>query len=170
MESIIAADGRQDITMMPFNQMRPEEHLTIVHTKGYVRHNTCIDKTSPTVASKIISVIDDTDSRNTLKCLAMDGTNVNSGWKTGAIRRVEENLGRSLLWIICILHTNERPFLQYFKYCDASGKKKAKTKSPSYDGKIGKLFKNKLDLKPIVKFKAIQGKVKVYEVKVRGLT
>ena len=100
MESIVGADGRQDITMMPFNQMRPEEHLTIVHTKGYVHHNTCVDKTSPTIASKIISVIDDTDSRNTLKCVDMDGTNVNSGWKTGAIRRVEENLGRSLLWII----------------------------------------------------------------------
>ena len=52
--------------------------------------------------------------------------------------------------------------VKYFKYCDAGGKK-VKTKSPQYDGNIGKNFKEKLVLKPIVKFQTIAGKVEVYD-------
>ena len=69
----------------------------------------------------------------------------------GAIRRVEEDLGRSILWDICILHTNERPSIKYFMYCDYKGKK-SKSTCPSHDGFIGKQFKDKkLELKDIVK-------------------
>ena len=76
----------------------------------------------------------------------------------GAIRLVEEKLKRPILWDICVLHTNELPFKKYFKHCDASGQDVATT-SPSYDGHIGSQFKNGLDLKPIVNFKKITGKV-----------
>ena len=81
----------------------------------------------------------------------------------GAIRRVEEDLGRPILWDICILHTNERPFIKYFMYCDYKGKK-IKSTCPSHDGFIGKQFKDKkLELKDIVKFKTISGKVLPYD-------
>ena len=80
----------------------------------------------------------------------------------GAIRLLEANyLNRAVLWIICLLHTNELPFKKYFKYCDNSGKD-VKTTSPSYDGHIGMHFKDGLDLKPIEKFKKVDGKVPVF--------
>ena len=68
---------------------------------------------------------------------------------------------RAVLWAICLLHTNELPFKKYFKYCDNYGKD-VKTTSPTYEGHIGKNFKNGLDLKPIVNFKKITGKVDVF--------
>ena len=80
----------------------------------------------------------------------------------GAIRRVEEKLKRPLLWCICLLHTTERVFAKYFIHCDNCGKD-IKSTSPSYDGIIGSQFKNGLELKPIVKFKTVDGKVLVYD-------
>ena len=47
-------------------------------------------------------------------------------------------------------------------YCDYSGKKTDST-SPKHEGAIGKLFKFGLDLKPIVKFKSVQGLVEAYD-------
>ena len=85
---------------------------------------------------------------------------------------VEERLNRPLLWDICLLHTNERPFIKYFMYCDFKGKeikmtakgKKSKSTSPYHDGFIGKQFKGKkLELKNIVKFKAVNGNLPVYD-------
>ena len=80
----------------------------------------------------------------------------------GAIRLLEENyLNRAVLWVICLLHTNELPFKKYFKWCDNSGKD-VKTTSPSYDGHIGKNFKDGLDLEEIVNFNKVKGKVPVF--------
>ena len=48
-------------------------------------------------------------------------------------------------------------------YCDYKGKK-IKSTCPSHDGFIGKQFKDKkLELKNIVKFKAVSGKVLDYD-------
>ena len=79
----------------------------------------------------------------------------------GAIRLVEEHLGLPLSWDICVLHTNELPFKKLFKLCDNSGKD-VDTKSPSYDEHIGRQIKYGLDLKPIINFNAIAGKVHVF--------
>ena len=79
----------------------------------------------------------------------------------GAIRLVEEKeIKRAVLWDICLLHTNELPFKKYFKYCDGQGKQ-IPTTSPTYEGHIGKTFKDGLELKPIIPFKTIPGKVEI---------
>ena len=59
---------------------------------------------------------------------------------------------------------NELPFKEYFNYCDASGDDnwKKSSKCPSYVGHIGKNFRPKLQLKPIVAFRRIPGRVEVY--------
>ena len=54
-------------------------------------------------------------------------------------------------------------FKQYFQYCDYEGKKEEKTKSPKFDGTIGRQFRDGLDLQPVINFNAINGKVPVYE-------
>ena len=76
---------------------------------------------------------------------------------------VEKYLGRPLTWSICLLHQNELFFKEYFRYCDYEGKKKEKNKSPKFNGHIGKLFRDGLDLKPIVDFDQIDGKVENYD-------
>ena len=38
-----------------------------------------------------------------------DSTNVNTGWKGGAINFLEILLGRKVIWLVCMLHTNELP-------------------------------------------------------------
>ena len=76
----------------------------------------------------------------------------------GVIRRTEETLQRPLLWDVCFLHSNERPFVDFFKYCDGQGIIH-KTTSPTYVGHIGINFKNKLTLKPIINFTTIPGTV-----------
>ena len=72
----------------------------------------------------------------------------------------EEKIGRPVLWSVCLLHTNELPFKKYFKYCDAKGKH-VSTTSPNYEGHIGKLFKDGLDLEPLVNFKRVPGKLEI---------
>jgi hypothetical protein len=41
-----------------------------------------------------------------LIAIGYDGTVVNTGYKTGVIRLIEE-LGRPLQWIVCLFHFNE---------------------------------------------------------------
>ena len=84
-----------------------------------------------------------------------------SSFLGGAIRLVEEyHIKRAVLWDICLLHCNELPFKKYFKYCDGLGKE-VPTTSPTYEGHIGKTFKEGLELKPIISFKTIPGKVEI---------
>ena len=82
----------------------------------------------------------------------------------GVFRLTEVALEKALLWDICLLHMNELPFKQFFKYCDASGADDWETssKSPTFIGHIGKNFKHKLFQKPPVAFRRIPGKVGVY--------
>ena len=42
--------------------------------------------------------------------LGGDSTVSNTGWKGGAIAKLEQLLGHKCHWCICMLHTNELPF------------------------------------------------------------
>ena len=62
--------------------------------------------------------------------------------------------GAPVTRVPCLKHSNEKPFGCFFKYCDAKGSinKKKQTKSPSYDGHIGILFKKGIKKEPTVNF------------------
>ena len=61
-----------------------------------------------------------------------DSTASMTGCKNGAIRCIEEILGRPLQWAICLLHLNELPLRQVFVTLDGT------IKSPdSSSGPIG---------------------------------
>ena len=49
-----------------------------------------------------------------------DGTNVNTGRNKDVITVKEEEIGRSLQWLICQLHCNELPLRHLLKYLDGS--------------------------------------------------
>ena len=57
--------------------------MTFVSPQGYVSHEVLESKKSEVVSKKIIKTIDDTNSRQSLKILAMDGEAVNTGAHTG---------------------------------------------------------------------------------------
>ena len=63
---------------------------------------------------------------------------------------LEQHFGRSLNWIVCLLHCNEMPLRHLL------GKKDGKPKGPSaFPGPIGKSFKN-CESCPIVSFQGIE--------------
>ena len=41
--------------------------------------------------------------------IGCDSTNVDNGSKGGVIYLIEEKLDHKLMWLICLLHTNELP-------------------------------------------------------------
>ena len=70
-------------------------------------------------------------SKVTNTCL-IGNSDTMTGCKNGAIRCIEEILGRPLQWAICLLHLNELPLRQVFVTLDGT------IKSPdSFSGPIG---------------------------------
>ena len=53
--------------------------MTFVSPSGYISHEVLESKKAEYVSKKIIKTIDDTNSRQTLKILSMDGEAVNTG-------------------------------------------------------------------------------------------
>ena len=58
----------------------------------------------------------------------------------GINRRFELKCGAPVVWVVCLKHGNEKPWGKYLKYCDGFGT--INTKSPSFDGHLGILFKD----------------------------
>ena len=66
-------------------------------------------KAAEQIASLIYEWINDNGIKDSLLAIGGDSTNVNTGWKGGAIQFLENKMGRKLIWLICALHTNELP-------------------------------------------------------------
>ena len=50
------------------------------------------------IAGEVTDLVRSYNSEETLTAVCTDGTNVNTGWKTGAIAELERNLGKPLQW------------------------------------------------------------------------
>ena len=72
-----------------------------------------------------------------LSVVGCDGTIANTGSRGGVIRLLEEELGRPLQWLVCLLHGNELQLLHLFKHLDG-----ATTGPRGYSGIIGKQLQN----------------------------
>ena len=86
----------------------------------------------------------------TLKLLAADSTNPNTGWRAGVIAWVERILDRKFHWLICQLHTNELMLCHLIQKLD--GKTDSKT---GCSGPLGKMLNNVKDMKPNYDFERI---------------
>jgi hypothetical protein len=88
-------------------------------------------------------------STDQLVAIGCDGTIVNTGVNHGAIRLLEEQLGRPLQWLVCLLHANELPLRHLLQKLDG------RTSGPkAFTGPIGKRLTNCEDL-PVVPFASI---------------
>ena len=88
---------------------------------------------------------------NKIQEIGCDGTNTNVGWKTGVIRRLEENFKRPLPWNIWQLHGNELPLRHLLIQLDG------KTSGPTQlTGPVDKLLnERRFENLQVVKFQPI---------------
>ena len=89
------------------------------------------------------------NSEETLIAVCTDGTNVNTGWKTGAIAELERNLEKPLQRLICLLHANELGLRHVYDLLDGG----FGTSGPnSFKGEIGQTLTEELYLQDVVDF------------------
>ena len=88
------------------------------------------------LAASILEIVDKYRSRDSLKALLMDACPSNVGFHHGMARYVEEDLGRAVQILVCILHENELYFNHLFVKIDGD------SSSPeTYTGPIGEFYK-----------------------------
>ena len=88
-----------------------EEHLVFCEELGgaYIGHSTLDSGNSASVAKNVLDLIRETKCEESIIALLVDGTNVNTGWRNGALVQIERELQTSLQWLVCQLHANELP-------------------------------------------------------------
>ena len=164
----IGFDGKQDITSVKTSGVQrnfKEEHYVIVSfpQNKYVNHVTPQSSKAVDIAQEILLSINNIKSSDTLAAVVCDGSVNNTGQHNGVIRKLEEGLGRTLQWLVCLLHANELPFRKYFSVVDGG----RSTGPATSTGKIDIA----LDFDPkdldIVNFKHIPGKVEDVSVDVK---
>ena len=80
-----------------------------------VDHCTVENGKATTISRELMDTICSTDSKESLKAVCCDGTNVNVGRDGGIIRILELSLGRPLQRMISCLHFNELPLKYLFE-------------------------------------------------------
>lgn len=159
-------DGRKDQTLVQTNVngktknvKKLEEHITLINEPGsnFMGHIAIsLAGTAANITNKILNFIDKNKIVTKDWCaIGCDGTNCNTGWKSGIIRCIELKLKKQMQWIVCLLHANELPFRHLFIYLDG------KTSGPNaFTGPIGKNLKQSMSLE-VVKFKTIPANLPV---------
>lgn len=152
-------DGRKDDTLViekieskHFRRTRKEEHYSIIQEPGsiYLGHVAPKSGSAKDIASTIISYFTEKDiSLEHLDIIGCDGTNTNTGWKSGVIRQLEVQSGRPLQWAVCLLHFIELPFRHLFQYLDG-----VTTGPRSFSGSIGQSLSG-CEKREVVEFQPI---------------
>lgn len=149
-------DGRKDETLINVKKGTTyhrttikESHISLVSEPDsrYIGH---VSSTSGFAEDEFQAIWQHLETNSVdleyLQVAGADGTNTNTGWKGGVIRKLEEKLERPLQWVICLLHFNELPFRSLFEHIDGV------SKSPNtFSGPIGVLLPHCED-KPVVRY------------------
>ena len=153
-------DGRKDKTMVNhkegtkyYRQIITEEHISLIQEpeSKYIGHATPTNGSALQIKNSIINFLETNNIvTSNIVAIGCDGTVVNTGFRTGVIRQIEEHLKKPLQWFICQLHANELPLRHLFQHLDG------KTSGPNgFSGSIGKQLEicHKL---PVVEFVRIK--------------
>lgn len=152
-------DGRKDQTLMQesvggkmYQKMVLEEHVTMIKEPGskYLAHIAPTSSSALSISQMMLQFMNNKNiDIHQLVAIGCDGTVVNTGYKTGVIRRFEEAIGKPLHWFICQLHANELPLRHLVQHLDGG------TSGPNaFSGPIGKALANCENL-PVVRFVVI---------------
>ena len=95
----IKFDGKKDKCLLPQSKTRMQENVTVISEPGskYVDHFIPKSGKAAHIANELYDLLVETDSLHSLSVIGADGTNVNTGWKGGAIRELELKLGNIIL-------------------------------------------------------------------------
>ena len=58
------------------------------------------------IATRISEKLEERDFDKTIVTIGCDSTNVDTGWKGGAMAHLENLLRRKLVWLVCDMHIN----------------------------------------------------------------
>lgn len=152
-------DGRKDKTLVSiqkdgkyYRKTVTEDHYVILSEPGsdYLGHVTCESGTAKCIENSILIYLKSKPVElSEISVVGCDGTVVNTGFKGGVIRLMEEELKKPLQWFVCQLHSNELPLRHLLLYLDG------KTTGPKcFSGPIGSELQ-KCETMPIVEFTTI---------------
>ena len=99
-----------------YRDVKLEEHYVIIGESGefYLSHTTPNSGKGIDIAASIHEEIKDTPLEDNLRIIGSDETPIMTDEYIGAIRKLEELLGRPLQWCICLLHCVELPLRHFF--------------------------------------------------------
>ncbi|GBO36523.1 hypothetical protein AVEN_88776-1 [Araneus ventricosus] len=110
-------DGCKDSTLIEervdtkrYTRKAKKERLCLIEELGsrYITHLGPSFGTAKQISATIIGYFEGiTRYLSRLLAIGCDGTSVNTGWKSGVIRRLELKLCKPLQWVICLPHFNE---------------------------------------------------------------
>lgn len=139
-------DGRKDTTLQNIKsndvfvkKKIVEEHISLVSQPDniYLGHVSPSSSNAKDTSEAIFDFCVEKKSECIL-AVGSDGTVVNTGWKSGVIRQLEEKFKHEVQWIICLLHLNELPLRHLFQKLDGT------TSGPnSFNGVIGRMLNMK---------------------------
>jgi hypothetical protein len=109
----------------------------------YIGHVTPSSVSGEDISESIYNYVTDEvpGGFNSVLVLGCDGTPVNTGVHNGVLRLLELKLGKSVQWVVCLLHFNELPLRHLFQFLDS------RTSGPS--------SYSDCELLPLVKFEPI---------------
>ena len=120
--SCLFFDGRKDDTNTHhvidgknYPAVIEEEHYSVCKEPGgeylfhFVPEEIENKKHAEIIADHMYDWLTANNIEEKLQAVGGDSTNVNTGWKGGAMHWLEVKLGRKLVWIVCDLHTGELP-------------------------------------------------------------
>ena len=136
---------------------KTEEHVVFVEDPGgkYVDHIVVEEGegTGRHLGLAAADVIRELQSVDKLEAVQCDGTNVNTGWKSGAVAELERNIQKPVQWLVCLKHSNELPMRHVFNKLDGG----YGTSGPeSFKGPIGKDLSGDIHLDPVSTFEKIE--------------
>lgn len=138
----ISFDSRKDNTMVYEDNrksIKVEEHITLLKEPGsqYIGHISLQECNAKHISEKMFAFLLKNDLQKSVVAIGCDGTVVNTGYKSGIIRSLEEMFKRPLQWLVCQLHANELLLRHLFQYLDGTT-----TGPKSFIGPIGQGLKN----------------------------
>lgn len=151
-------DGRKDETLMRkregekwYSNVTKEEHYVLISEPNsiYLGHVSPKSSKGKDISECILSKMEEVGIKSAVRVVGCDSTNVNTGVKGGVIQYMENALGHSLLWCICLLHTNELPLRHLFQTLDGPT-----TGDKTFSGCIGRLL-HSCEQMPVVHFNPI---------------
>ena len=86
-----------------------EEHDVLVGQPHgeYLTHLTLQSENITAISEAILEFTGKYNINDKLKVIGCDSTNVNIGCMGGVIYRIEKKIGHMVVWLICLLYTNE---------------------------------------------------------------